>query len=140
MRTLDGDFLLIARTGACHAPVSAYKGEYMEEQRNKGLYIKFTQHELELLKQKMDNANIKNRSGFIRKMAIDGYVIQLDIKELKEISRLLSITANNVNQIAKVANSTGNVYVQDIEGLDSNLKEIRVLVGEILTQLSKIGG
>lgn len=108
----------------------------MAEQRNKGIYIKFTEHELELLKQKMINANIKNRSGFIRKMAIDGYVIQLDIKELREISRLLGITANNVNQIAKVANSTGNVYVQDIEGLESNLKAIRVQFGEILTQLS----
>ncbi|WP_195270545.1 plasmid mobilization relaxosome protein MobC [Eubacterium sp. 1001713B170207_170306_E7] len=112
----------------------------MAEQRNKGIYIKFTQHELKLLKQKMNNANIKNRSGFIRKMAIDGYVIQLDIKELKEISRLLGITANNVNQLAKMANSTGNVYVQDIEGLDSNLKGIRVLFGEILTQLSGISG
>lgn len=112
----------------------------MIEQRNKGIYIKFTQHELGLLKQKMDNAKIKNRSGFIRKMAIDGYVIQLDIKELKEVSRLLGITANNVNQLAKVANSTGNIYQQDIEEVDSNLKEIRVLFGEMLKQLSRIGG
>lgn len=112
----------------------------MTEQRNKGIYIKFTKHELELLKQKLKNANTKNRSGFIRKLAIDGFVIQLDIKELKEVSRLLSITANNVNQIAKAANITGNVYRQDIEGLDGNLKEIRVLFGEILKQLSRIGG
>lgn len=112
----------------------------MTEQRNKGIYIKFTSYELELLKQKMKNANIKNRSGFIRKLEIDGFVIQLDIKELKEVSRLLSITANNVNQIAKAANSTGNIYQQDIEGIDSNLKEIRVLLGEILKQLSRIGG
>ena len=112
----------------------------MEEQRNKGIYIKFTEHELELLREKMGNANIKNRSGFIRKLAIDGYVIQLDIKELKEVSRLLSITANNVNQIAKVANSTGNIYVQDIEELGNKLKEIRLLFGEMLTHLSKVGG
>lgn len=81
----------------------------MEEKRNKTLLLKFTEQELDLIERNMKHICVKNRSAFIRKMAIDGYFISLEIPEMKEVSRLLNNTSNNVNQIARLANSTGNI-------------------------------
>ena len=64
-------------------------------------------------------------SAYIRKMAIDGYVIRLDTSDLREISRLLSINSNNLNQIAKRANETGSIYIKDINELKDQQEEIQ---------------
>ena len=52
----------------------------------------------ELIKRRMDEAGIRNMSAYIRKMAIDGYVRRLDLKDVKEVSRLMGINSNNLNQ------------------------------------------
>ena len=52
----------------------------------------------EKIKKRMAEAGIRNMSAYIRKMAIDGYVIKLDLSDVKEVSRLLRINANNINQ------------------------------------------
>lgn len=85
----------------------------------------------ELIEKKMKQVGIKNMSAYIRKMAIDGYVIRLDTSELSEISRLLRINSNNLNQIAKRANETGSIYINDI-------KELKVQQDEILEALKKV--
>mgnify|MGYP002087627730 CR=1 FL=1 len=53
--------------------------------------------------------------AYLRKMAIDGYVIKLELPELKEMIRLLGIANNNINQIARSLNSTGRIYETDIQ-------------------------
>ena len=112
----------------------------MEDKRNKGIYIKLTQREIDLIEEKMKHASIRNRSGFIRKMAIDGLIIQLDMPELSEISRLLKITSNNANQIAKRANETGSIYGEDVAEVMSKLEDIRLKFGDLLQSLSKLQG
>ena len=57
----------------------------------------------EKIRKRMAEAGIRNMSAYIRKMAIDGYVIKLDLSDVKEVSRLLRINANNINQYAKRA-------------------------------------
>ena len=110
----------------------------MEEKRDKRILLKLTQQELDLIDRNMKKINVNNRSGFIRKMAIDGYFITLEISELKEVSNLLNITSNNVNQIAKMANSTNNIYQNDVLDLKMNMDNIKLQFGEILRHLSKI--
>ena len=110
----------------------------MEDKRNKGIYIKLTQREIDLIDDKIKHKNIRNRSGFIRKMAIDGLIVQLDMPELSEISRLLKITSNNANQIAKRANETGSIYGEDVADVKSNLEEIRLEFGQLLQSLAKL--
>ena len=112
----------------------------MDDKRNKGIYLKLTQNEIDMIAEKMKNANILNRSGFIRKMAIDGLVIHLDMVELNEISRLLKITSNNVNQIAKRANETGSIYGEDVADVTVKLENIRLQFGALLQSLSKLQG
>ncbi len=75
----------------------------MIEKRTTGLYFKVNEKEKELIHQRMELSGIRNQSAFLRKMAIDGYTIYLDMTEIKELSRLTGITANNVNQIAYIS-------------------------------------
>lgn len=110
----------------------------MEDKRNKGLYIKFTQEELDEIQDRMTDCNIKNRSGYIRKMALGGLIINLDLPQLHDVSRLLNITSNNVNQIAKVAHASRNIYLEDINDVGSKLAEIQDQFGQLLTELTEL--
>lgn len=78
-----------------------------------------------MIHQKKALTGIRNTSAYLRKMAIDGYVINLDIKQLNEISRLLRITSNNVNQMAKRANETGSIYETDVVDVKNQLDSIK---------------
>ena len=77
-------------------------------------------------------------SGFLRKMAMDGYVVNLEIPELSECAKLLRYISNNVNQMACHMNSGGAVYPN--EGCDICIKQDETirLFGKILEQLSQL--
>ena len=83
-------------------------------------------------------AGVTNMSGYIRKMSIDGYVINLEIPELTECAKLLRYTSNNVNQIARQINSGGTVYPDELNEICRNQDKTNQLFGEILAQLSRI--
>ena len=84
------------------------------------------------------HAGIENMSAYIRKMVIDGYVVKLDMPELRELTLRMKSISNSENQIAKLINSTGNIYETDIEEIRKNQEEIYEVVRKILTSLSKI--
>ena len=86
----------------------------------------------------MREAGIENMSAFIRKMAIDGYVIHLDLSDVKEVARLLRINANNINQIAKKANETGNIYYSEIKRIQTGQEQIWLMMKAILQRLSTV--
>jgi hypothetical protein len=71
-------------------------------------------------------------------MCIDGHVINLDVKQLDVISRMLRITANNVNQIARRVNSGGKAYREDVAEVNRQLTEIRSDFGNLLSLLSDV--
>ena len=79
-----------------------------------------------------------NMSAFIRKMAMDGYVIKLDLSEMNEFVRLLRINSNNLNQYAKKANETGNIYLADIKELQKQQDELWNAMKEFLKPLSNL--
>ena len=81
---------------------------------SKGIYVKFKPEEVEILHDRMKEAGVQNMSAYIRKMAINGYVI---IPEWPDLNRIISLQArisNNLNQYAKKANETGKLYEEDI--------------------------
>ena len=88
-----------------------------------------------LFEQRMAMTGIKNKSAFIRKMCIDGHIINLDLTALNEIKCLLGITANNVNQIARRVNSGGNAYREDVAEVNEQLAAIRSDFGKLLAVL-----
>ena len=106
--------------------------------RNQELRALFTPEEVEQLTQRMAEAGVRNRSAFIRKMALDGYIIKLDTSDIREMISLLRYSSNNLNQIAKKANSTGTIYGADIADLQVKQDEIWELAREIAARLSTI--
>ena len=88
---------------------------------------------------RMREAGIRNMSAYIRKMAIDGCVIMLDLSDLKEITRLLRICSNNLNQYAKRANETGSIYAEDIKDIEKRVDETWNLLKEMYRRLTDMG-
>ena len=108
--------------------------------RSRSRQVKFwvNEEEYELLQKKMEAAGGVNQGAYIRKMILDGYSVNLDIPELKEIIRLLSITSNNVNQMARQLHSTGRIYQQDIGEVEAQLEQNYKMLRKLITKLSKI--
>ncbi len=106
--------------------------------RNQELRALFTPEEVKRLKERMAEAGVKNRSAFIRKMALDGYIIKLDTSDIRQMISLLRHSSNNLNQIAKRVNSTNSVYGADIAEMQVKQDEIWELAREIAARLSTI--
>ena len=92
-------------------------------QNKKTVRVEFvmSEQDAELVKGRMAELGITNLSAYLRKMAVDGYIIHLDMGDIQEMVRLLRICSNNLNQYAKRANETGSFYAADVEDLRTRL-------------------
>ena len=108
--------------------------------RKRPIQVKFrvTPEEREMIDKRMEQAGTINMAAYLRKMAIDGYVVKLELPELRERISMLRRYNNNVNQIAKRVNSTGRIYDDDIQEIKSQLERIWEAENEILAKLASI--
>ena len=102
------------------------------------IYIRVTADEKEKIKERMADMEIENMSAYMLKMALNGYCIKLDLKDVKELVYLLRMCSNNLNQYAKKANETGNIYQRDITDLKIRLERLVENSREIAGRLSEI--
>ena len=109
-----------------------------DEGRTIGLYFKVTPEEAALSEKKMELAGTKNKRAYLRKMAVDGYIIQLDMESMKKLTRLLSAVSNNVNQIARRCNETRNLYKEDVDDLKEGYTKIRTEVLQLLRKFADL--
>jgi predicted lipoprotein len=86
----------------------------------------------------MEQLGTNNMAAYLRKMAIDGYVVKLDLPELREMISLLRRSSNNLNQIAKRVNSTNRLYDTDMEEMLQTQEQLWTAANEILTRLASI--
>ena len=100
--------------------------------------IRFTQDELDMIHTKMAQFGTTNFSAFVRKMAIDGYVVKLELLELKEMVSLFRYTSNNLNQLTKRVHETGRIYDADLEDLQQSHERLWDAVRDILSALAKL--
>ena len=100
--------------------------------------IRMTPDELQAIQQKMQQFGTNNFSAFVRKMAIDGYVIKLELPELKELVSLLRYSSNNLNQLTKRVHETGRIYDADLEDLRQTHERLWDAARDILSALSKL--
>lgn len=107
-------------------------------ERSNYIHIRVTPDEIEQIRARMAEAGIKSMTAYLIRMAIHGYVLVMDLSDLKEILRLLQISGNNLNQYAKKANETGNIYHEDIEELKGIQKEILQEMRNVLDKLTAI--
>ena len=107
-------------------------------ERDMRIDLRVTKNEYNLIIKKMQMIGCENMSAYIRKMAIDGMIIKLDIPELKEISSLLRYNGNNINQIAKRLNEGRQIYVEDINDIKDNQDRICKMMNDICFKLSNL--
>lgn len=110
----------------------------MIEKRDQNMIIRLSSSELERIRLKMSEVEVVSLSSYIRKMALDGYCVKLDLQDVKEMVSLLRRCSNNLNQYAKRANETGNIYAEDIKDMQNRLEEIWMMAKEIMARLSTI--
>ena len=94
--------------------------------------------ELEMIEQKMAQLGTSNREAYLRKMALDGYVVKLELPELKELVSLMRYSSNNLNQLTRRVHETGRIYDADLEDIAQRQDQLWAGVREILTQLAKL--
>ena len=108
------------------------------DRRDQDVHFLASKEEVQRIHEKMDELGIPGMGGYPRKMALDGYCINLDLQDVKELVSLLRRCSNNLNQYAKRANETGNIYESDIRDLQERLEEIWTDMKEVLVRLSSI--
>ena len=104
------------------------------ENRKRNIQMKFyvTEEEKRLIDEKMKQLPIKQYGAYLRKMAIDGYIIQVDTTDIKEMTKALGAIGRNINQIAKRVNAGGPTYQADMEEIRERLEQIWQLQRRIL--------
>lgn len=112
----------------------------MAEKRQRGVQLKFrvTPEERDLIEQKMALLGTSNMAAYLRKMAIDGYAVNLELPELSEMVSLLRRSSNNLNQLTRRVHETGRFYDADLEDLRRDYDGLWDAAQKILNALARI--
>lgn len=108
------------------------------EKKTVRMQLVISQKEADLVKERMAELGITNLSAYLRKMAVDGYIIYLDTGDIQEMVRLMRICSNNLNQYARRANETGSIYTADVEDLRSRLDSLWEQMDRLLREFANI--
>ena len=110
----------------------------VKQKRNILLKDRVTPEERGLIEKKMAQLGTDNMAAYMRKMAIDGYVVKLDLPELRELVSLLRYSSNNLNQLTRRVHETGRIYAADMDDILQNQERIWQTASGILSQLAAI--
>ena len=102
------------------------------------LNFRVTEQERRLIEDRMQELGTTNREAYLRKIAIDGMIVKLEVQELKEIVSLMRRISNNVNQIARRLNETGRIYEADITDVHNRQEQLWDMLNSLITKLSGI--
>ena len=95
-----------------------------ETKRKHSIQVRLSDEEYEAFNRKFNASGMKSRSDFFRKMIFQGYIVQFNEKELKDLLKLARSISNNFNQVAVRANSGGKVYPEDISALREEVDKL----------------
>ena len=109
-----------------------------KRKRDVQLNFRVSPEELAMIEQKMAQLGTKNREAYLRKMALDGYVVRLELPELKELVSLMRYSSNNLNQLTRRVHETGRIYDADLEDIARRQEALWDGVHQVLTQLAKL--
>ncbi len=105
-----------------------------KSERTIPLYFKVSPEEKAVIDKKMEQLGTHNQRAYLRKMAVDGYIVRVDMTDVKELAVLLRNCANNLNQIARRVNGTGNLYEEDVVDLKVRYGELWVVFSMLLSK------
>ena len=103
------------------------------------LNFRVAEREKQLIEERMQEIGTTNREAYLRKIAIDGMLVKLEVPELKEIVSLMRRTSNNINQIARRLNETGRIYEVDITDVQNQQEQLWDMLNSLITKISRIG-
>ena len=106
--------------------------------RSVPIYVWVRPDELEVIRERMAEAGIRNMSAYIRKMALGGYVLHVDLEPVKELVSLQRRCSNNLNQVAIQANTYGGIYPEEIKTLQRDYEKLWRPLSDLLEKLSAI--
>lgn len=94
--------------------------------------------ELEAIRGRMGEAGIHNMSAYVRKMALNGYVLNVDLGPVRELVSLQRRCANNLNQVAIQANTYGGIYPKEIKALQKDYEKLWEPLSDLLKKLAAV--
>ena len=100
--------------------------------------VHFTEEEKELLERKFSFSGFRSKKRFIKKMILEGMVLQFDEEKEKNLLLCVNRVSANINQIARRVNSSGNIYEEDIRSVQEGVDELRQQVKSFLFLLQKL--
>ena len=108
--------------------------------REREVQLKFrvTPEERALIGRKMEQLGTTNMAAYLRKMAVDGYAVNLELPELREMVSLLRRSSNNLNQLTRRVHETGRFYDADLEELRQSYDRLWDAAQKISTALAKL--
>ena len=109
-----------------------------KRERNTPVFFRVTEKEREIIDKKMNMVGVNDLGTYLRRMAIYGYMIEVDTEPLNRLSMELSRIGQNVNQLAKRANETGSIYENDIEKIAEDVKDIKSYLRDFMNKISDV--
>ena len=103
------------------------------------LNFRVTDREKELIEGRMQELGTTNREAFLRKIAIDGMIVKLEVPKLKEILSLMRYNSNNINQIAHRLNESGRIYEVDVAQVQAQHEQLWNMLNSLLEKLNAVG-
>lgn len=103
------------------------------------LNFRVTEREKELIEGRMQELGTTNREAFLRKIAIDGMIVKLEVPELKEILSLMRYSSNNINQLAHRLNESGRIYEVDLAQVQAQHEQLWNMLNSLMEKLNAIG-
>ena len=106
--------------------------------RSVPIYVWVRPEELEAIREHMAEAGIQNLSAYVRKMALNGYVLHVDLSDIRKLVSLQRRCANNLNQVAIQANTYGGIYPEEIATLQKDYAALWGPLSDLLKKLSAV--
>lgn len=109
-----------------------------KRRRSVHLNVMVTPEEQELIYERMAEAGIRNMGAYMRKMALNGYVLHVDLADVRELVALQRRCANNLNQVAIHVNTYGGIYPDEIKALQRDYADLWGPLSDLLKKLSAV--
>ena len=109
-----------------------------QRQRDVHLHVMVSEEERTLIQERMAEAGIRNMGAYMRKMALNGYVLHVDLSPVQELVSLQRRCSNNLNQVAIQANTYGGIYPEEIKALQRDYAELWGPLSDLLKKLSQV--
>ena len=105
--------------------------------RNQSICVWVRPDEMEAIQERMAEAGISNMAAYMRKMALNGYVLHVDLEPVRELVSLQRRCSNNLNQVAIHANTYG-IYPEEIKALQKDYAALWGPLSDLIKKLAEV--